>query len=498
MTARMAATREKVVRAAIYARISEDRDDREVGVTNQIDDCKKRATFLGWIVSDAHIFVDNDISASTLSKKPRPAYDAMLKAFERGEIDAIIYYSNGRLTRRPMEWLQIITYAQQGLQLSSIVSGQHDLTTADGRATALTIAAWDAAEAERISERVKRNAESRRAALRANGGRRVFGYKDAKPGERGYLEEVDEREAEALRQAARDVLGGKTVWRVMKEWNAAGIRTATGKQWRDASSIRRSLLNPTLSGHLTHKGVIIGKGEWPVIIERPVQEALEEHFREWDATRPVKSDTAQHILSGLVYCHCGAVMAAQVYKAKPGAKSKGHNRYTCMTHRGGCGKVARNKPWLEARVEEAVEVLLGRQRDLLGEADEAEEFSGREQDLRIEVDRLEALNRDTQERMDDGLIDPEDGWPAITRRRGKIKEARALLAKIAAAKAKAASNYISPDEALVTYRDPKAPYEARRAVLESVVRRIIVKPLEGGGWGFNKPLPVESIEIIPR
>lgn len=497
MTTTLQATRRKVVRAAIYARISQDRSGEEIGVSNQIADCRRRAEQMGWTVHEDHVYKDDDISASTLSKKDRPRYNAMLRAARRGEIDAIVFYSNSRLTRRPAEWLDIIELARNGLLLSSIVSGQHDLTTADGRATALTIAAWDAAEAERTSERVKRNAQARREAKKANGGRRVFGYMDVKPGEWGYLERVDEREAKALREAARDILAGKTVWQVMNDWNAKGIRTATGKVWSDASSIRRTLLNPTIAGYLTHRGVVIGKGTWPPVLERAVQEALEEHFRNWDQQRPVRSSSSQHILSGLVYCSCGSTMLAQVYEAKPGARSKGHNRYVCMTHRGGCGKVARHKPWLEERVDEAVAVLLLKQQDLLGDAT-PDDFSEREQELKDEIDRLEDLNRDTQERMDDGKIDPEDGWPAITRRRGKIKEARTKLARLAAAKAKAESEHLSPLTALEVYRNPAAPFEERRAVLESVVSRIVVKPLEGKGYGKYKPIPVESIEIIPR
>ena len=50
--------------------------------------------------------------------------------------------------------MELINLASNGrLQIATVVSRRHDLTTADGRAVALTVAAWDAAESDRVSER---------------------------------------------------------------------------------------------------------------------------------------------------------------------------------------------------------------------------------------------------------------------------------------------------------------------------------------------------------
>jgi site-specific DNA recombinase len=60
--------------------------------------------------------------------------------------------------------------------IRTVVSGDDDLSTADGRAVARTIAAWDAAEAERSSERIKRQKRQRSEKGEWHGGTPPYGY----------------------------------------------------------------------------------------------------------------------------------------------------------------------------------------------------------------------------------------------------------------------------------------------------------------------------------
>lgn len=468
--------------AAIYCRISDDREGDGLGVGRQEEDCRAVAAARGWNVSPGHVYVDNDRGASTLSKKKRPAYDRMIAAVEDGQVDAIAYYSNSRLTRRPMEWLRLIQFVNtHGLELASKVSGQHDLTTADGRAVALTIAAWDAAEAERIGERQRRKQQQMRESGKHHGGRRLFGYAPAVPGEAGSREALHPTEAPAIAAAVQTVLAGGSCWQVMQQWNRDGVLTATGKQWRDPGSVKRTLLNPTLAGLLTHQGEVIGEGDWPAVIGRAEQEAM----------RVLLGDKARagagrrHILSGLVFCACGNRMSAQVSVPH-------HNRYACMKHRGGCGKVTRNKPWLEARVDEAMTYLLLQH----GAREYAPTDEARRGELDESVARLERLIGDTAARMTDGTVSPEDGWPLVAEWRTRINEARAQIARLIVVDARARSAILSPADALRLWRGDD--FDARRQLLETHIGRIVVKPLgRGRPWGANVEVPADSIDIIP-
>jgi DNA invertase Pin-like site-specific DNA recombinase len=102
------------------------------------------------------VYRDNDIGASTLSKKKRPDFDRIMTAAERGDFDVILAYSTSRLTRRPKEFETLIELAEKhGTRVYTDRSGDPDFTTAQGRGVARTLAAWDAAQAEQTGENIE-------------------------------------------------------------------------------------------------------------------------------------------------------------------------------------------------------------------------------------------------------------------------------------------------------------------------------------------------------
>jgi DNA invertase Pin-like site-specific DNA recombinase len=73
-------------RAAIYTRISSDREGAGLGVERQEADCRALAEQLGWEIVAVHS--DNDLSA--YSGKPRPGYEALLADLRADVADAVI------------------------------------------------------------------------------------------------------------------------------------------------------------------------------------------------------------------------------------------------------------------------------------------------------------------------------------------------------------------------------------------------------------------------
>ena len=67
----MKPTSSQPVRAAIYLRISLDREMDGLAIDRQREDCEKLAQFRGWEIVET--YVDQSISASDKTKK-RPAY----------------------------------------------------------------------------------------------------------------------------------------------------------------------------------------------------------------------------------------------------------------------------------------------------------------------------------------------------------------------------------------------------------------------------------------
>lgn len=84
--------------AAIYARISRSGRHR-LGVTRQLEDCRRLADDLGWMVAEE--YVDGDSSAWA---KRRPAYERMLENLPEGRRDGVVVYHQDRLTRPPRSW----------------------------------------------------------------------------------------------------------------------------------------------------------------------------------------------------------------------------------------------------------------------------------------------------------------------------------------------------------------------------------------------------------
>lgn len=147
----------------------------------------------------------------------------MLRLARAGEFSVIIASSNSRLTRRPLELEELITlYEQYGMRITTVASGNDDLSTADGRMVARIKGNVDAAEAERTAERVARkHLESAREG-KPVGGTRPFGWQ---PGGRV----LDERETSLIREAAADIIAGIGSYTIAKRWNDAGVATSTGR-----------------------------------------------------------------------------------------------------------------------------------------------------------------------------------------------------------------------------------------------------------------------------
>ncbi len=103
-----------------------------------------------------------------------------MAAAEQGEVQCVLAYSNSRHTRRPAELERLITaHDWTGVQVRSIVSGDDDLSTADGRMTGRIKGSVDTAEAEKVSERVSAAVRQRAERGRIHD-RTAFGYEAVK------------------------------------------------------------------------------------------------------------------------------------------------------------------------------------------------------------------------------------------------------------------------------------------------------------------------------
>lgn len=327
--------------AAIYERISDDREGRELGVDRQDKDCHALARREQLKVVD--VYRDNDISASTNSRKPRPEYNRLIADAKAGRFSVIVAYTSGRLTRRPREHEDLIDLATgYGISYRYVRSPSFDLNTAQGREIARTMAARDAGEAEEIAERVAAEVRDRAERGEYHGGPRSYGL-DA-----NGRDLVDDEAAEIRRWYAHVVAGGSLAG-LQSDLNRRGVPTATGKAWR-APVIRKILLSPRNAGLRILDGVEYTAPNPPIVSQatwRAVKQILEDPGRRIHHSGPAR----RHVGTGLFIClRCDPRTVNATYDRA------GNLLYRCMT----CFRSWRADP-IHRWLDDAIEGLLAKE-----------------------------------------------------------------------------------------------------------------------------------------
>ncbi len=330
-------------RAAIYVRISRDTEGEGLGVERQEAECRELAERHGWQVEQ--VLVDNDLSA--YSGKPRPNYDRLLRAIERGEVDAVIAWAPDRLYRRLQDLSRFVeTVSAARVQVRTVTSGSIDLTTADGQMHATIVAAVAIQESQRKSERLRsKHRQIASEGRHAGGGPRAFGYScrqpaNAKactvPGCRHDGVTLIKAEAEAVRWAAARILDGWSLRRVAK---SMPLRSTLGNPW-SPTTMRGILTAARTAGLREHRGEIAAKAVWPELLDRATWEAVRVVLT--DPARNRRHTSQRYVLASLVYTVDGEKMSA-----RPTAEHR--RRY--VQQDGRCNIDADN---LEALIVEAV------------------------------------------------------------------------------------------------------------------------------------------------
>lgn len=160
-------------KAAIYLRISLDREMDGLAIDRQREQCEALAAYRQWEVVET--YVDQSKSATDRTKV-RPAYDQMVADYKAGAFDAIICYDLDRLTRQPRQLEDWIDASElRGLALVT-ANGDADLSTDGGRMYARIKAAVARAEMERKGARQSAAQLQRAKQGRAPKGMRPLGY----------------------------------------------------------------------------------------------------------------------------------------------------------------------------------------------------------------------------------------------------------------------------------------------------------------------------------
>lgn len=308
-------------RAVLYTRISRDTVGEGAGVERQRQDCVALCERRGWDVGE--VVIDNDLSA--FSGKHRPGYARVLDLIGRNEVDVLVAWHPDRLHRSPKELERFVELVEShSVAVATVTAGDVDLSTPEGRLMARITGAVARKESEDKSRRLRRkHQEIAQQGRVSGGGNRPFGFEADRVAH-------NKSEVRLIREAAKRVLAGESLYGIVNDWTERGVPTVTGAPWT-TTHVRTFLLAPRVVGLRVHDGVEY-PAVWKPILDRETWEQVGRALRSRSRarTRPARV----YVLSGGLL-RCGECDAAMVAAPRPTGRA-----YACLAGHGGCNKVS--------------------------------------------------------------------------------------------------------------------------------------------------------------
>ena len=499
-----------LIPAALYARVSSDRQDVDLSVAAQLRALRDYAQRNGYLV--AREYVDEAESGRIAD---RPQFSRMLDEASKPEapFKEILVWKFSRFTRKREHAVAFKSMLRRrGVRVVSITEQADDTPT--GKLLEAIIESVDEFYSENLAQEVTRG--MREAASRGfwmttyapYGYKRV--YVQDGPKKRPKLE-LDPPADAVVRRIFDMVLQGKSILDVTKTLNAEGIPTTNGKKWLK-TTIHTMLDNEAYTGTLVW-GAKARDGAPPVRVENAhpaiVSERDFQRARKLLASRaPRKMNprraSSPYLLSGLVKCEtCGKAMTAAE------AKSGRYTYYICHSllkrGKGTCDTPRLNaKSFEKLIVSEIRENVLTESniRDLVKLLDEEMDGVAREQRDRLE--NIEEELEDVKKRLGRiwQVIETTDIEMADASERIREHRERKEKLEIAAEEARALLSdrrqFLDSAETIATFVAEMSEFlktselTETKAFVGSFVKEIVVKPGRAA-IVYSIPTPDDSL-----
>jgi site-specific DNA recombinase len=337
-----------VMKAAIYARVSTERQAERGTIGSQVEALRAHLAVAGDEPADE--YCDDGCSGARLD---RPGLDALRDAAEAGLFEVVYCLSPDRLAR---------SYAYQVLILDELArfgvtvafTDAPGLDQADPQARLLTQVQGVIAEYERakIGERYRRGKLFRARAGEVISWKAPYGYRRVPRGPDGPAHlEIFEPEATVVRRIFAERAAGTTIRQICRQLNADAVPTPTGSRavWgtstldrllRNEAYIGRTYFNRTEAvpdrrpGHHSRQ-VPRPRAEWiaiscPAIIADDTFEAAGKTSTDNSKWSPRRAEPGAWLLRGLVKCGpCGVGTSCHKMRGRNGTW---HRYYYCHNH----------------------------------------------------------------------------------------------------------------------------------------------------------------------
>jgi site-specific DNA recombinase len=327
------------VRACLYARVSTGRQAGDhFSLPVQRDLYTARCIERGYEMGPVYLDTESGRSDS------RKGYQQMLADARSGKFDVIVVRDITRFGRDANELLvRRAELEQLGITVDTIVSTDNDSLSPEMRILAR---AFEAVSAQQESSRISSRVLGGMAKAAGEGlwqGRTPYGYRSE-----GKRLVIIEEEAEVVRRVYREFvdlnIGPR---RIAIRLNEDGIPSRLNRGW-SYQTVYGMLEREAYAGVLTWAGVRV-EGQVPPIISRDLWERAQSRWRARKRTPGGQTHVSHYLLTGIIYCECGARMVGRMTTTKNGLKVRG---YICRGWQDGKGGVSN---WhgaddLEARV----------------------------------------------------------------------------------------------------------------------------------------------------
>lgn len=333
----------------------------------------------------------------------RPGWERLLARVESGVSDGIVVWHTDRLFRQPRDLEALIELGERGFKVAC-AHGERDLAEPDDRFILRIEVAHAARSSDDTSRRIKRRFAAQRAAGRPqSGGPRRFGFPGVEitpsgpDGERVPVSaELVERERAAIRDAVAAILAGVSVGQIARDWNAAGLRTAAGREWVQVT-VRETLRRPTLAGLIEHDGELVARMDGEAIIDQRSFERLRALFA---SRRRGRVAGERYLASGIARCGlCGNKLSAHGQPGKPHRDGGTRAVYWCNTQRRGCGRVYVDVRHLDRELREFTTRRLSDPRHAAALTAARSQTAQRLSEVQDEIAQCEALQQALSERL---------------------------------------------------------------------------------------------------
>jgi site-specific DNA recombinase len=505
--------------AALYARVSTERQDREQTIDSQVSALTAWIREQGYRLTDDRVYCDRGSSGARLD---RPALDQLRDDAQAGAFDVVAIVTPDRLARK---------FAYQALLLDElrragveVVFVQHPVSDDPHDQLLLQIQAA-VAEYERavLGERFRRGKlhKARAGQYVANVAPYGYRYVPKQEGRSGHLV-IDEAEADLVRTLYRWLIDERlTIRQLLKRLNAGPWRPRSGKDCWSTSVVHHILSDPVYTGtayfnrydyvpaarprrpHGPRSGLPTCKrlnphDEWvpipvPAIIDRDVAELAQAQLARNALLSFRRNQKYTYLLRCLLTCAgCGLAMHGVTYQATATQPERRYYKCAGKDPLGGgrgrsCTRRAVRAEELEAAVWDHIVRLLEEPERLLAQFGEAATSAtpgtAQEQaEARRLATRLERLRQEERRLLDayqagvinlDELADRRQQL-AVRRQAVEAQQAQQAQLRQERARAQAVLTDLTAFCARVRGRLHHAAFADQQAILQLLVERIVV------------------------